>query len=221
MDKGTLALEQILAQGDPALRWRAERLMGGKVGPPPTEVIARQNPDGGARCPFAATAMSSMGATSRMLCSMAFWGMGDLEACYRGGGVRLETPATRRAMDRSPGSRLIATTLVHAGAPIGRSVGDGEHGRGSGRARAWRRSASFQSNRVGRTACPTRWRFSRLHPHYLWDGIGALSLGRNRPGRTASPPRTGIPTAEERYPRHQLGALVLLYRRYPCAVRRA
>ncbi|NLN19721.1 MAG: terpene cyclase/mutase family protein [Firmicutes bacterium] len=84
MDKNSLAIEQILAQGDPALRWRAARMMRGESRLPQMEVIARQNADGGARCPFAETPVSSVGATSRMLCAMAFWGVGDSEECCRG-----------------------------------------------------------------------------------------------------------------------------------------
>jgi len=88
MNKGNwaLAIEKIITRHDPALTWRAERLLrrGEVAGPPPPGVIAQQNADGGARCPYAETAMSSSGATSRMLCYMVFYGLGETTACRRG-----------------------------------------------------------------------------------------------------------------------------------------
>lgn len=84
MDKRTLAVEHVLAQGIPALKWRAMRLAGREASLPPTEETVQQNADGGARCPLFDTSESSIGATSRMLYDLAFWVAGDTEACRRG-----------------------------------------------------------------------------------------------------------------------------------------
>lgn len=83
-ERSQLAVEHILASGNPFERWRALRLSGARTGKePPVGWAPIQNTNGGFRRPHSTSAVSCTGATSAMLLTMVFLGLENTPEAHR------------------------------------------------------------------------------------------------------------------------------------------